>query len=87
MVLFRGSFLLYVFHVCLCHTVSSVPCNFVVTCRERADFLSLLCVMCYCVFVTFPYGVLGQLCCLIVSIPDLCLLAYFEVRCSKELSQ
>ena len=28
-------------------------------------------------FVTFLYGVLGQLWCLIVSIPDLCLLPYF----------
>ena len=30
-----------------------------------------------CVFVTFPYGVLGQVWYLIVSIPDLCLLSYF----------
>ena len=31
----------------------------------------------YCVLVTFPCGVLGQVWCLIVSIPDLCLLSYF----------
>ena len=31
-----------------------------------------------CVFVTFPCGVLGQVWYLIVSIPDLCLLTYFE---------
>ena len=30
-----------------------------------------------CGFVPFPYGVLGQVWCLIVSIPDLCLLPYF----------
>ena len=51
-------------------------CSLVVTCRERADLLGLLCVMLYCVFVTFPCGVQGQAWCLIVSIPDLCLLSY-----------
>ena len=34
-------------------------------------------VMFYCVFVTFPYGILGQVWYLIVSIPDLCSLFYF----------
>ena len=70
------------FHVC--HTVLSVPCNPVGTCRESADLMSLLFVIFSGVFfVTFPYGILGQLCCLIVSITDLCLLAYFESWCSK----
>ena len=31
-----------------------------------------------CVFVAFPYGVLGQEWYLIVSIPDLCSLPYFD---------
>ena len=31
----------------------------------------------YCVFVTFPCGVLGQVWYLIVLIPELCLLSYF----------
>ena len=44
-----------------------------VTCWERADLLAFLCVMFNCDFVTFPCGVLGQVCCLIVSISDLCL--------------
>ena len=30
-----------------------------------------------CGFVTFPCGILGQVWCLIVSIPDLCHLSYF----------
>ena len=30
-----------------------------------------------CEFVTFPCGVLGQVWCLIVSIPDLCTFTYF----------
>ena len=34
--------------------------------------------MFYCVFVTFPYGVLGQVWYLFVSIPDLCLHSYFK---------
>ena len=45
--------------------------------EKRADLLALLCVMFYCVFGTFPCGVLGQVWYLIVSIPDLCLLSYF----------
>ena len=36
-------------------------------------------VMFYCVFVTFPYGVLCQVWRLIVSIPDLCLLSHFDI--------
>ena len=38
----------------------------------------LLLVMFNCVFVTFPCGILGQVWCLIVSIPDLCRLSYFK---------
>ena len=73
---FCGSFILFAFHVC--HAVLSVLCSLVVTCRERADLLALLYVMFSCVFVTFPYGVLGLMLYLIVSIPDLCLLPYFK---------
>ena len=36
----------------------------------------------HCVFVTFPCGVLGQVWCLIVSIPDLCL-SYFAMSKDK----
>ena len=43
------------------------------------DLLALLCVVYSCVFVTFPYGVPGQVWYLIVSIPDLCLLPFFDV--------
>ena len=35
-----------------------------------------MCVMFSCVFVTFPYGVLGQVWFLIASIPDFCLLSF-----------
>ena len=37
----------------------------------------LLFVMFNCYFVTFPYGTMGQVWYLIVSIPDLCHLSYF----------
>ena len=46
----------------------SVPCSLVVTCWEKADLLALLYVMFSCVLVTFPYGVLGQVWYLTVSI-------------------
>ena len=58
----------YLFRVCLCHTVVSVPCSLVVTCWERADLLALLSVIFSCVFYTFPFGVLGQVCYLMLSI-------------------
>ena len=48
-----------------------------VTSWERANHLTLLCVMFYCGFVSFPCGVLGQVLYLIVSIPDLCLRCLF----------
>ena len=44
---------------------------------QRADLLALVCVV-HCVFVTFPCGILGQVWCLIVSIPDLYHLSYFD---------
>ena len=31
----------------------------------------------YCIYVTFPCGILGQVWYLTVSFPDLCLLSYF----------
>ena len=37
-------------------------------------------VMFSCVFVTFPYFILGQMWYLIVSIPDLCHLPYFTLN-------
>ena len=44
---------------------------------ERADLLTLVCDV-YCDFVTFPFGILGQVWYLIVSIPDPCCLFYFH---------
>ena len=72
---FCGSFLLFM--SCVCHAFASVHCCLVVTCWEKAHFLALF-VMFKCVFVTFPCCILGQVWYLIVSIPDLCRLSYFE---------
>ena len=50
---------------------------------ETADRLALLYVVFSSDFVTFPYGVLGEVRYLIVSFPDICLLPYFKhVDCS-----
>ena len=51
--IFCRSFLLFMFHVCLSYAVLSVPCNLVITCRERADLLALLFVMFSSVFCHF----------------------------------
>ena len=67
-----GSFLLFMFRVYLCYDAMSVPCNLVITFLEKADHLALSCVVFSCIFVTYPYGVLGQVWYLIVSNPDLC---------------
>ena len=71
--------MLFVFHVC--HAGLSVPFSLMIRCWERADFLTLLYVMFSCVFVTFPYGVLGRLWYLIASIHDLYILPYFYSWC------
>ena len=58
--------------------VSSLACCLVCSSSalESAELLALLCAWLFCVYVTFPYGVLGQVWYLIASIPDLCLLTY-----------
>ena len=68
-------------HLCfLClvfsHAFASVHCCFVVTCWERADLLALVGDV-YCICVTFPGGILGQVWYLIISFPDLCRLFTF----------
>ena len=62
-----------------CHAVLSVPCGVVVACWGRgAGLLAHLCVVFSSAFVAFPYGVVCQMCYLIVWILDLCLLHYIE---------
>ena len=67
-----GSFLLSVFRVCFYHTVlcSVQPCGHLL--GKDLPLGSLVCVVFLCVFVTFSYGILGQVWYLIVSIPAFC---------------
>ena len=65
------------FMSCVCYAFASVYCCPVVTCSERAGFLATF-VMLNHIFVTFPYGILGQVWYLMVSIPDICQLSYFD---------
>ena len=55
---------------CVFHVFASVHCCFVVIMALVGDV--------YCIFVTFPCGILGQVSYLIVSFPDRCRLSYFS---------
>ena len=48
-----------IFVSCVSYALASVHCCLVVTCLERADLLALVNYV-YCIFVTFPCGILGQ---------------------------
>ena len=61
---------------CVSHAFASVHCCLVVTCWESADLLALVGDV-YCISVTLPCGILGQVWDFIVSFPDLCRLSYF----------
>ena len=68
------------FMSCVCHGFVSVHCCLVhVATAGKGLFSWLSFVMFNCVFVTFPCGILGQGMYLIVLIPDLCHLSYFDV--------
>ena len=63
---------------CVSHAFASVYYCLVVTCWESADLLALVGDL-YCIFVTFPFGIMGQVGYLIVSFPDLCRLSNFAI--------
>ena len=62
---------------CVSHAFASVHCCHVVTFWERADLLAPVGDV-YCISVTFPCDILGQVWYLIVSFPDLFILSYFK---------
>ena len=62
---------------CVSHAFASGHCCLVVTRWERADLLALVGDV-YCIFVTFPFGILGQVWYFIVLFHNLCLLSYFK---------
>ena len=55
-----------------------LPCLFIADLWSRADLLALVGDV-YCIFVTLPCGILGQVWSFIVSFPDLCRLSYFFI--------
>ena len=61
----------------------AVHCCLVVTCWEKADLLALVGDV-YCIFVTFPFVILGQVWYLIVLFPDLCRLSYLDKFSNKK---
>ena len=61
---------------CVSHAFAYVHCWLVVTCWERADLFALVGDV-YCIFVTFPCGIMDQVWYLIVLFPEFCLLFYF----------
>ena len=70
------------FMSCVCHAFASVHCCLVVI----ADLLALVCDV-YCDFVTFPFGILGKMWYLIVSIADPAVfLTFFRVYSLFEYS-
>ena len=73
----KAVLLLWIIHVIVMRMCASVYCCLVVTCWESADLLALVCEFSNCIFFYFPIGILGQVWCLIVLIPDLCPLSYF----------
>ena len=69
-------------YLCFCILCFSCFRVCVVTCREKADLLALVGDV-YCICVTFPCGILGQVWYVIVSFPDLCRLSYFVTSSRK----
>ena len=73
----RSKAVLLLWIICVSHAFTSAHCCLVVTCWESVDLLALVGDV-YCIFVTFPCGILGHVWYLVVSIPDLCRLSYFN---------
>ena len=66
------------FMSCVWHAFAAVPVAFWSPAgKGLTSWLSFL--MFYCVFVTFPCGILGQVWYLIVLIPDLCHISYLDI--------
>ena len=72
-------------YLCFTFAFIMMSCLFLAALQSPA-LKRLLCVMFPCVFVTFPYGVFGQVWYLVVSIPDIYLLLYFPQTIDHDLS-
>ena len=65
----------YLCYLCLVFAMLS---RLFVAAREMTDLLPIVCDV-YCDFVTFLFGILGQVWYLIILIPDPCCLSYFKI--------
>ena len=70
-------YLCFMFVFVMLPVCSLQPCNHLLGKGYPLGFL-VCCVFLLLFFVTFPYGVPGQVLYLIVLIPDLCLPLYFD---------
>ena len=70
---FQGS-TSFVDHLCYLCLVFVMLSRLFIAALWSPDLLALVCDV-YCDFVTFPFGILGQVLYLIVSIPDHCCLS------------
>ena len=66
-------------YLCITFVFIILSCLFL-ACWESSDLLPLLSVMLLCVFVTFPYGVLGTVWYLSALIPILCFSSLLIVK-------
>ena len=73
----KAVLLLWILFVIYVSSLSVILSCMLLAALWRPDHFTLLYVISICVFVTFRYGVLGQVWYLIVSLPDLCLLPYY----------
>ena len=66
-------------HLCyLCLVFVSLSSLFIAALWSPEGILGFVCDV-YCDSVTFPFGILGQVWYLIVSIPDPCCLSHFNI--------
>ena len=71
-------------YLCLVCVMLSRLSNTALWSPERADLLALVCDV-YCDFVTFQFGIRGQVWYLIISIPDPCCLSYFDKTATTQM--
>ena len=68
------------------HPWLSMRFVYIICSAKKADLLALVGDV-YCIFVTFPWGFLGQVWYLVVSFPDLCMLSFFDMIKGHHISK
>ena len=75
-------FVIYFSHL-FYYAVLSIPCSHVITCKEMAGLLALLCVMFNSVLSLSCIA--SQVCYLFVFISDLCLIPHYTLRTLRQI--